>query len=310
MNFAEEFHNCVKTNRMINVEATPSVLIPNLYHPVSALSDATGLLTLLGGGNVHVEFPVSFSFQSMDCCLLLHTQNGGGRIFGNGRSCSVTEDCMTFIDCSQPFSLQSLVVPWNFRLFFLKGSDLPLYKNILSPSVFPVFHIPECSMTAQNLQYLLSVHESMELSDLLRSHRLLTDIFCSLCESLTESCSKPDVPSYLLNMYDMFEHHYNESLSLADMENRYNISRYRLCREFTAAFGISPIQYLIQKRMSEAKKMLRTTDWTVQEISSKVGYDNVNHFIHLFKKETGYTPNVYRKSAAVSKPSYRHNETR
>ena len=49
--------------------------------------------------------------------------------------------------------------------------------------------------------------------------------------------------------------------------------------------------------MEAAKKMLLTTDNTVHEISSKVGYDNVNHFINLFKKENGVTPSVFRQKA-------------
>lgn len=304
MNFEELYYNNVKINRMINVDATPSLLIPNVYEPVSTSADTASLFTLLGGGSVQTKFPVSFSFNSIDCYLIIHTTQGGCRISNGHHSCSVTEDHLAFIDCSQPFSLQSLVVPWHFKLFFLRGADIQLYKNILSPSVLPVFYIPECSEIAQSLQNLLSIHVAMELSDILRAHRLLTNIFCCLSENVTSAEPTFDVPSYLLNLWDTFEHHYTEPFSLADAENLYNISRYRLCREFTAAYGQSPLQYLIQKRLTEAKKMLLTTDRTVQEISNNVGYENVNHFIHLFKKDTGYTPNAFRKLSKNTHPVF------
>lgn len=303
MNFSELFYQNVKANRMINIDATPSFLIPNVYQPAQDFKMYSGLLTLLGGGSVQTRFPVSFSFQPMDCFLILYTSQGGGKLFSGSRTCSVTEATLTFIDCSEAFSLQSLVVPWNFHIYFLKGPDMNLYKEILSPSSLPVFHIPDCSETAQQLKNLLSIHTEMELSDILCAHRLLTDIFCTLSESRTAVRQTREVPSYLLHMWDTFEHHYRDSFSLADLESLYNISRYRLCREFTAAYGISPLQFLIRKRLTEAKKLLHTTDWTIQEISGHVGYDNVNHFIHLFKKDTGYTPNAYRKLSLTEKPA-------
>lgn len=303
MNFPELFYQNVKANRMINIDATPSFLIPNVYHPVKESDLTSGLLTLLGGGSVQTRFPVSFSFQPMECFLILYTCQGGGKLSSGHGTCSVTEDSLAFIDCSEPFTLQSLVVPWNFYIFFLGRDNMELYQEILSPFTLPVFHIPECSHTAQQLKNLLSVHVDMELSDMLCAHRLLTDIFCSVSESVTAAGQVPDVPSYLLHMWDTFEHHYREPFSLADMESLYNVSRYRLCREFTAAYGLSPLQFLIHKRLTEAKNLLHTTDWTIQEISGHVGYDNVNHFIHLFKKDTGYTPNAYRKLALTEKPS-------
>lgn len=51
--------------------------------------------------------------------------------------------------------------------------------------------------------------------------------------------------------------------------------------------------------------MLLTTDWTIHEISSKVGYDNVNHFINLFKKNTGLTPGAFRQTVLAEQPALR-----
>lgn len=49
-------------------------------------------------------------------------------------------------------------------------------------------------------------------------------------------------------------------------------------------------------RIEEAKIILKTTKMKVNEISKKVGYENNSYFVNLFTKNTGMTPNEYRKS--------------
>ena len=103
-------------------------------------------------------------------------------------------------------------------------------------------------------------------------------------------------------MKDTFDHHYADPFSLDIYQDRYHISKYRLCREFSAQFGEPPLRYLNEKRLETAKKMLLTSDLNVQTISSLVGFDNVNHFINLFKKYVGTTPNAFRQTVQADRP--------
>ena len=93
---------------------------------------------------------------------------------------------------------------------------------------------------------------------------------------------------------------YGENYSLDELENTYSVSKYRICREFSKYYGASPVQYLNHKRIEEAKKLLLTTNDTIHEIGSKVGIHNTNHFINLFKRETGATPLAFKQDAPVS----------
>ena len=93
---------------------------------------------------------------------------------------------------------------------------------------------------------------------------------------------------------------YAENHSLEYFEQTLGISRYRLCREFSATFHTSPLQYLQGKKIEAAKSLLLSTDNPIHEVGAMVGIDNTNHFIHLFKKHTGVTPFVYRQNAPQS----------
>lgn len=123
LNFKQQFHSCVHTRKMANIEYTPDFLIPNSYQYKKELLSPLSpddFLHLLSGGSIHANSPLSFRFSSMSCHLLLMTTLGSGRITtSGGREISADENHLIFFDCSQNFSLQSVVLPWNFKLFFI-----------------------------------------------------------------------------------------------------------------------------------------------------------------------------------------------
>ncbi|MDY2628973.1 MAG: AraC family transcriptional regulator [Lachnospiraceae bacterium] len=301
MNFKDNYLKAAKVKRMINIQPDPECLIPNIYYysRLEKTSSDPLFLRLLAGGSVHIEFPLSVSFLPMDCFLCIYTDRGGAYIRQNDRSVSLTEQHMTVLDCHLPFSLQSFMLPWDFKLFFFTGDAISLYRSVLFTDSLSSYEIAEHSSVSRTLCTLLSVNTTPELYDLIEMHRNLTEILSLLCLSVLphSRSDAPDTAGYLLEMRDYLEHHYAESFSLSQWEEHFQINKYRLCREFSAAFQKPPLKYLTKIRLEESKKMLLTTDWTVHEISSKVGYDNVNHFINLFKKDTGLTPGMFRQTA-------------
>ena len=122
LNFKQQFLSNVHTRKMASIEYTPDFLIPNSYHYekelLSPLSPES-FLYLLGGGSIHTDSPLAFRFSSMNCHLLLLTTMGSGRITTPGGSEASADDRHVIcFDCSRNFSLHSVVLPWNFKLFF------------------------------------------------------------------------------------------------------------------------------------------------------------------------------------------------
>ena len=92
-----------------------------------------------------------------------------------------------------------------------------------------------------------------------------------------------------------FHKNFAKPFSLAELETQYEISRFRIAHEFTAAFGQSPIAYLNCLRLQKACELLTCSDDRIGEISTAVGFENTNHFINLFRRQYGMTPGTYRK---------------
>lgn len=98
------------------------------------------------------------------------------------------------------------------------------------------------------------------------------------------------------NVKAYIEEHLNEDINLTRLSSHIYVSSFHIIHTFKKEMGISPIQYLILKRMEKAKELLTVTDKTVAEISSQVGYANANYFNMLFKKTVGISPGRYRKA--------------
>ena len=67
---------------------------------------------------------------------------------------------------------------------------------------------------------------------------------------------------------------------------------------FRRTFDESPHRYVVQRRIERASELLRDTNDPIIEVAQQVGYENQSYFTTLFKRETGYTPAVFRKRFA------------
>lgn len=89
---------------------------------------------------------------------------------------------------------------------------------------------------------------------------------------------------------------YQMPISLEQMANMVYMSGSHFHRLFKKTTGQSFVEYLQNVRIEESCKLLRTTALKVQDISTRVGYQDMQFFLKLFKKKTGVTPRAYRKN--------------
>ncbi|WP_310829637.1 helix-turn-helix domain-containing protein [Paenibacillus pedocola] len=94
------------------------------------------------------------------------------------------------------------------------------------------------------------------------------------------------------------EHFLDPNLSLTLLSDKFQIPPKYLSQLFKDSIGQNFSDFLIGLRIEHAKKMLRETDDTVQNISQRLGYANPTSFIRVFKKIVGLSPGQYRESKA------------
>ena len=98
------------------------------------------------------------------------------------------------------------------------------------------------------------------------------------------------------------EEHFQEPIGIEQIARHVNLSAAYLSRLFRKAMGTTFIDYLTERRIAEAKLLLRTTSMKMSDIAFQVGYSHQSYFGRKFKQVTGQTPNQYRWLNQVEKP--------
>lgn len=102
-------------------------------------------------------------------------------------------------------------------------------------------------------------------------------------------------PSFVDKVLDYIAVHYCEPISLAMIADHFQISPQYLSQLFHKQIGISYIKYVTKLRMEKASRLLsENAEIKVYEVAEQVGFDNVKHFMYVFKKYYGKTPGEYR----------------
>lgn len=94
---------------------------------------------------------------------------------------------------------------------------------------------------------------------------------------------------------DYINEHYAEPLTLEKISSEFFISQSNLSHCFKKETGLSPMQYMMQRRIGEAQSLLVETSTAIQDIEYRLGFSDSAHFSKMFKKYVGVTPKEYRK---------------
>lgn len=90
--------------------------------------------------------------------------------------------------------------------------------------------------------------------------------------------------------------HFKEALSLEQLADESHINKYYLSHAFKREYGVSPINYMINKRIEESKYLLAETDLSLSQIAQLLGFSSLSYFSQVFRRTLSVTPMEYRKN--------------
>ena len=98
-----------------------------------------------------------------------------------------------------------------------------------------------------------------------------------------------------LKSKEFIDAHFTETITIEQLSKIANMSVSGFAHQFKKTLGIAPFQYLTRLRIGLAQNLLITTDKSIADVATEVGYDNISHFNNQFKKFVGTSPKNYRK---------------
>lgn len=89
--------------------------------------------------------------------------------------------------------------------------------------------------------------------------------------------------------------HYNQHITNATLAQHFHVHENYLARCMKQAFSCTPLAYLAAYRLHQARLLLITTDWSLQQIAGEVGFTRQGYFSKSFKAKYGLSPSQYRQ---------------
>ena len=120
---------------------------------------------------------------------------------------------------------------------------------------------------------------------------LLSAILLSFKENLQDTTVAPLTAKIVRYLHKNLSHR----ITLADIGKMTFFSPVYCDTVFKKDMGVSIIDYLLSRRIAEAKKLLIEGTFSLSEIARQSGFEDSNYFSRVFKKRTGYTPTEYKK---------------
>lgn len=188
--------------------------------------------------------------------------------------------------------------PWEMLWIRVDGPHMDHIYQVLTSSGSPVF-------AGINFKTALAIYKrvirimttrpmAMEAALHAEAAQLIQLLFASRHEAIPAAADKPEIPRSLQKPIEAMRLNFNQPLRVGQLAEMAGMSVSNFFRNFKAATGTSPIDWLKRERINQAKKRLIETDDTIAEIADATGYYDQFYFSRDFKRMTGVPPSHYR----------------
>ena len=127
----------------------------------------------------------------------------------------------------------------------------------------------------------------------------LCNAFESIFDSLASNCTADEEMLYssptTTKILNYIHEHCLEDLSLAMISEHFDLTEGYVSKLLKETANIKFKNYLNHLKIKKSKELLQTGKYKITEVSGMVGYNNVNSFIRVFKREEGISPGNYKK---------------
>ena len=235
---------------------------------------------------------------NLDSFLFFIVESGDGSLMYDGRLYELTSGSIVFIDCNKLYYHKSSNNLWKLRWIHFNGQVMKdIYSKYVERGGEPAFNTDntesfirvwdELFLVAKSDDYIKDMHINQSLSALL--------------SLLMEHSWKPDNQRKDTKLQDLakiknfLDENYVSRISLDELASHFFINKFYMARIFKKEYGVSINNYILQKRITYAKQLLRFSSMSIEEIGQSCGIGALYYFSRIFKQVEGISPSEYRK---------------
>lgn len=292
----------VKTMHSNLFTSSPSVQSSRILYTPSPFARSS-LLHLQEVGSLTAIKPHTSKREKLQSYLCFMVEDGDGKLVYEGKKYDLKAGDVVFIDCRKAYShstgniqelcddhsagVNSCTKLWSLLWCHFYGPSMPaIYAKYCERGGQPVIRGSDIASGADVSQYctiLTDIYTLASSSDYIRDMRIngkLNDLLTLLMESSWHQGNSSNAPKKMdISLVKSFlDEHYSEKLSLESVASHFFIDKHYLARLFKEQYGVTLVTYLQQVRITHAKRMLRFTNKSIEEIGLECGIGELNYF--------------------------------
>ncbi len=232
------------------------------------------------------------------CTEIFYVTDGIGQFIVSDRVCTVSSNELIIVNPNVEHTESSLnSKPFEYIVLGIAGLELKFDEE--RDNGFYIFNFQ--NERDEFLIYLKSIVKELEAK-----HHDYEPICQNLFEVLTLKLMR--ITNFSINVMPIrrlskecafvkryLDNHFKENISLDLLSELAHVNKYYLVHSFSREYKISPINYLINRRVQESRYLLSDTNHSMAQISNMLGFSSQSYFSQSFRKVEGMSPIEYRK---------------
>ena len=279
------------TNDSSSVNSTRILYTPSPFAESS-------LLHLQEAGSLKAVKPHTSRREKLQSSLCFVVEDGEGELVYEGKTYALRAGDVVFIDCRKAYSHRTDQNLWSLRWCHFYGASMSaVFEKYRERGGKPTFHPDKCWPFSRLLSELYTLAASTDYIRDMRINEKLSELLTLLMEQSWHpgdgALSRKRVELEKVKIY--LDEHFTERIRLDDLSDRFFINKYYLTRIFKENYGATISHYVLSKRITRAKQLIRFSEMTMDEIAAAVGMNDANYFSRAFRKVEGMSPSEYQK---------------
>lgn len=242
---------------------------------------------------------------------LLLCLKGSGFVRVNGRDWEVKQGDLAWIfNDNENAHWPTEGSPWEMLWIRVVGPHMEEVYRVMTTVGSPVFTGINSRKAEAAFKRVFKILDQRPIAMEAALHAEVAHIMKLLFEARHDAnpTAQSEIPQSLRKPLEAMRLRFNEQLTVDELATMAGMSVSSFHRQFKAATGTSPIDWLKRERINQAKKRLLETDHTIAEIADQTGYYDQFYFSKDFKRMTKLSPTEYRQRERLQKKYAREPE--
>lgn len=255
------------------------------------------LLYIQEVGNLKSLKPHVSKREKLESYLFFVVIKGSGKVTIGEKEYHVTEGDGIFIDCMKPYQhISDEENPWELAWVHFNGVNAEGYYNmfIQKNNGMPSYSLGKSKKYTKIIENVMDNQDDKDTMSELKTALLLTELLTMIIGDVSSNPGRKE-EKLLSKLREVINERFQEENLFEKLCIEFNLDEMKINEEYKNKYGIDLCDYILNRRFTYAKELLRFTIKPVKEVVQESGICNSDLFRHLFIENEGMTAEEYRK---------------